>query len=178
MTRQKIFIGIGMVLCAALLAFVGTLSYVHSRIRARGPLDNAQTLHIEKGWGVEQIANELTAQGFIEHPLMFQYAVWRRGLGSDLRAGEYDVPASVSIDDIITLLAGEAGERDISVTFPEGLTLRDYNQRLQERNLPHALETIRAAHYQDSHPLFSQLPRDMLLEGFLFPDTYRFRKES
>jgi UPF0755 protein len=72
----------------------------------------------------------------------------------------------------------------VSVTIPEGYTLAKIASKLEANGICSASEMIQAAQTKDfsSHALVKSIPksskRAYLLEGYLYPDTYKFYKKS
>lgn len=91
--------------------------------------------------------------------------------GPGPRAGYYDLSPSMSAEEILQrLCSGQTARR--KVTFPEGYTVRQMAERLQERLQMPAEEVqwaARGAAVERALPF--RLPPG-LLEGYLFPTTY------
>jgi UPF0755 protein len=117
------------------------------------------------------VTDTLGARGVIEHPSLFRSYVRIRGADTALRAGQYAFRRGERWSRIVEdLTAGKVlTER---LTIPEGFTL--------DRMVPRIAEIVRAS--EDS--VRSVLTPDSAhaaydvpgpgLEGYLFPDTYRF----
>lgn len=122
-----------------------------------------QSFTIEKGDGLREIAADLEKEGLIRNKIYFKYYVVYRGWAARLQAGEYLLSPSLNITQIAeTIVKGEAASQEITITIPEGFTLKQIDARLTKADLIEAGE------------LFKQSQ----LEGYLFPDTYRFNQEA
>ncbi|MCB1556197.1 MAG: endolytic transglycosylase MltG [Alphaproteobacteria bacterium] len=125
--------------------------------RAPGPLATAKLVDIPRGYGVSLIAETLTREGAIDDPLLFRLAAKLTDRDSALKAGEYEIPAHVSVERLLSLLEnGAVYERKLTV--PEGLT------SWQIVNLLTAMTTLSGG------------VTDIPAEGTLLPETYRYRK--
>ena len=120
-----------------------------------------QTFIIEKGEGSKEIATNLEKVGLIRNKDLFEYYVFYKGWTAQLQAGQYTLSPSLNIPQIAQkIVKGEAVSQEIQVTIPEGFTLKQIDQRLAEVGL------IK----------IGELSKKSQLEGYLFPDTYRFNQ--
>ncbi len=88
---------------------------------SEGPLQARKEVMIDKGMPLRKIAAYLQKQGIIESPAIFVLGVRANGKGTDLKAGEYSIPARASAKMVMDILTG--GQTFIRrVTIPEGLT--------------------------------------------------------
>lgn len=127
-------------------------------------------LEIAPGTSSSQIAAQLQAGGIIRSRYAFDAV--RLAKGGTLKAGEYrfDHPATVS-DIYDRLRRGDVFT--VSVTIPEGSNLFDVAARLEAAQLGRADDFLLAA--KKNVQLIADIdPQASSLEGYLFPDTYRF----
>ncbi len=104
---------------------------------------------VERGQNVFQIGRNLEKDGLIKNRFFFDFYVLITGNARKLRAGDYFLNPSMSTREIAKkIIAGDTAT--ITLIIPEGWTLRQIEERLGFK-----------------------LPGENL-EGFLFPDTYRF----
>lgn len=137
---------------------------------------------IEQGEGVNQVSARLYEAGVIKSKLVFETYLYLRGWEPKIKAGEYDFP-SASIVEVSDILVKGAPERGVKVTFIEGWTLKDIAQKLEEKGILSAedfmdkVQKPKANGFtQDKYPVLYSKPDTVDLEGYLFPDTYRFKK--
>ena len=122
-----------------------------------------QSFIIEKGDGLRKISVDLEKEGLIRNKIYFEYYVFCRGWAARLQAGEYLLSPSLNISQIAeTIVKGEAASQEITITIPEGFTLKQIDARLTKAGLIEAGELL----------------NQFQLEGYLFPDTYRFNQEA
>ncbi len=110
--------GLGL-LAAAVLGVGGYLGYREAK--SLGPSDTATVVLLEPGSAVSTIAYTLQDAGVIRNAEFFTAVVQMRRAQSDLKAGEYEIPARASLMDIIDLLI-EGKSILHYFTAPEGLT--------------------------------------------------------
>jgi UPF0755 protein len=128
-----------------------------------------QFVEIAPGSGPASMGRVLADAGVVPNAAAFRTAVWLRGAGRRLQAGEYRFDAPISPGDVVDKLArGDVYLRP--VTFREGLNIRQMAAIFEEKALGSAREFIAAAaNPQRIKPLDPAAPD---LEGYLFPDTY------
>jgi UPF0755 protein len=128
------------------------------------PLSNQaaeETFIIERGEGSEEIAAHLEKANLIRGKIWFTTYVFYKGWAAQLQAGQYILSPSLNIPQIAQkMVRGETISQEIQVTIPEGFTLKQIDARLSEVGLIEA----------------GELMKQSQLEGYLFPDTYRFNQ--
>lgn len=125
---------------------------------------------VRDGDGVTDIARRLESAGVVRSALLFR--MWARWSGRDrgLQPGTYRFATAPEIPALLDRLT--AGVAPIEVTVPEGLTLREIATLIAARGLTSANE-LRCLATDPEFLLAAGVPGPQL-EGFLFPDTYRF----
>lgn len=151
------------------------------------PLDSEaefKEIVIEAGMGKKEIAQLLEDEGIIRNRHVFSFFAFFSDSANNLKAGEYNLSASMSVRDIINaLFVGEIKE-EVRVTIPEGLSISEIEEILIENELVEKGEFVRAASistanaYEEYEYEFLQNLDGKNLEGFLFPDTYNFFVED
>ncbi|MBI2055361.1 MAG: endolytic transglycosylase MltG [Candidatus Sungbacteria bacterium] len=137
-------------------------------------------INIPRGYGLDEIARLLAREGVVRSSFVFQYSVWRRGWHERLQAGEYELSAAMSSREIAErMMRGLVREQGILVTIPEGTRLTALIEMFSAAGLPQTREFGRAASAEWQED-FAFLPgrSDRSLEGYLFPDTYRFLPDA
>ncbi len=189
----SVFVGLIAIILLAWLWFNRGLSAVTSS-------DEAEEFTVQDGDSVKAIAQRLADQNLIRNPLAFRIYVLLEGLSANLQAGQFAISPSQDARSIARQLAGGEGlTRELTVVIPEGLTNVELADRLAEKFLS-------AAQLRDSAVTTTQLagqfltafsvtdsrqivpdqnynflrtkPSDQSLEGYLFPDTYRFYRDA
>ncbi len=134
---------------------------------------SAEVFIVPEGAGLSDVAARLERRGLITGRRAF--VLWARAVGAStsIKAGEYSLsPAMPPVAILEYLRKGVMVTH--SVTIPEGLGLREVAVLLAERGLvendlfvSYCSDLKTAAHYGIDSPG---------LEGFLYPDTYRFTR--
>lgn len=165
---------LGLAVVVALVAGVGGSFWAWRELHRAGPPGEAVVFVVPAGEGAGQILRRLESSGRIPSALLAR-AYLRWGLGAPpLKAGAYELAAALSTVEILGKL--QRGEiRTVAVTLVEGLDVDETAQVLAAAGLGEAAR-LRAEFASPERiaaldPAAGQLAG---LEGYLFPDTYRF----
>ncbi len=130
-------------------------------------------LEIPEGSGISEIAQILKENQMIGNTFLF--SAYSIVTGRTYFAGSHYMEKS-GYSGIAEALATPPSEQTVTVTFREGIELREIKDKLVELGLCTAEEFDKYAtkQYYD-YAFLSEIPdRDNPLEGYLFPDTYIF----
>jgi len=157
-----------------LLVFLGiVLTYPRTTGgKARGVVE----FDVAKGSGARQVAALLAAKGLIRSPGAFRLYASQRGVASKFKAGHYKVEAPLTPRALADALLKGAIEEQVIVTIPEGKTVIETGALLEGSGITSGAELVAKA--QDPAFARSLAVHAPSLEGYLFPDTYKFRPHS
>ena len=165
----------GLLLLILGVAAAGAWLYLSVERPFKGYEGNETFVEIQAGSGPITMGRALTEAGVVPHVTAFRTAVWVRGAGRRLQAGEYRFERPMTPLEVVDKIA--RGEVYLQpVTFREGLTIRQMAQIFQERRFGTAQEFITAASRADRIRSLDPSARD--LEGYLFPDTYTLPRRA
>lgn len=162
----------------------GGYFYIHRQIfKPVGYQSKEQNFIVKKGESLKEIGERLEKEGLVNRAYWFKFYVLTKGWAARLQAGKYTISPTMNIPEISRkMVGGEAMSSDILITIPEGFTIRQIDVRLAKAGL---IEKDELANFQLTKLLlsygFPQNSGSVLvsnLEGFLFPDTYRFDRDS
>ncbi len=134
------------------------------------------SLLLRPGYSTRRIASELKKAGVIRSELAFR--LWHASHPKPLlKAGEYRFEREATLPQVYERIARGDVYFHV-VTIPEGYTMYDIAQAMEDAGLGPASDFLRVAETQTQ--LISDLaPEATSLEGYLFPETYQFtRTES
>jgi UPF0755 protein len=133
----------------------------------------AETIvEVAPGMGTRAIGALLAQQHIIRSQYTFD--LWHAVRGGTLKAGEYQFLQTATLPAVYNrLVRGDVYTR--SVTIPEGFNLFDIAQAVQDARLG-SRESFLTAASQNVALIADLDPGAKNLEGFLFPDTYRFQR--
>jgi len=137
-------------------------------------------VNIAPGSRAVDVAEELSQKGVIRNPLVFRLYLRWQGLDTKIKSGEYLVSGAWPVPEIAAELAvGHAVE--YSVTIPEGLTVKQVAELLEAEGVANKAEFLAAAgdeSLKESYTFLAGVPPGPdMLEGYLFPDTYRYTRD-
>jgi len=133
---------------------------------------------VDDGEPLGRVAARLDRVGLLPDAPLFGARVFvlfarAQGLDREIRSGDYDLSLAMTPNEILSKLA--SGQvKTFAVTIPEGLHIEDTAQRIADAGIAPQDELVRLAR----SPEFARalgVEADSL-EGYLFPETYRFRR--
>ena len=137
------------------------------------------TITIPNGAHSKWIAQHLANHNIIDSPTKYYLYLRFKKLDQALHSGTFDIPENASFYDITKILTGKV-QQTIQVTIPEGFTITEIAATLEKKKvIINAADFLNYVQSYASKPdsLFSFQPQKNL-EGFLFPDPYKFAKYS
>jgi len=173
-SRKKKSSGVGGALLAILVAFL--LAAGAGAWLVLAPFGSATETFVElaPGSSTRQIGQQLEAAGVIRSQFAFDLTRWwKRGT---LRAGEYRFDHAAPVTEVYARIArGDVFTK--TVVVPEGANIFDIAAKLEQAGLGTRQEFIDTAERKVG--LVADLdPGAKSLEGYLFPDTYRFPRKA
>jgi peptidoglycan lytic transglycosylase G len=136
--------------------------------------EKATLVNLAPGSSTERIGRDLEEAGVVRSRFAFDLMrFWKRGT---LKAGEYRFDGAATVPEVYEKI--QRGEvYTVSVTIPEGANIFDIATRLEQAGLGTRQRFLETAVEQIG--LVANLdPTAKSLEGYLFPDTYRFSPDA
>jgi len=110
-----------------LVVVLGGIGMGQRAFVAEGPLEQAICLRVEPGARLQQVSEQLQAQGAISSPMVFRLGAQYTDRATRLRFGSYLVPPGASMDAILDQITrGGASTCGTEVQFRIGVTRVDY----------------------------------------------------
>ena len=131
--------------------------FAYQEATRAGPHENDQVVLLKPGSSVGGIAAALQQAGVIRHKELFKAVARVKGVTGDMKAGEYQIPAEISVWELVDLIV-------------DGKSLLHYITVVEGQTTAQILEQIR----QDE-----KLGGELTLtpsEGALLPETYAFTR--
>ncbi|MFT4036860.1 MAG: endolytic transglycosylase MltG [Thermomicrobiales bacterium] len=169
-----------------MVAGAGVWAFRYATDAAR-PADAGQPvmLSVFEGQSDSEVADELEAHGLIKSKLLFQGQM--RLSGGALEPGTYTLRRGMSVPQIVDTITGVApteapstasnAPESFDITIPEGWRIEqiaaEYEKQGGEGGAAAFMQAV-ADIDRSQFDFLADLPADASLEGFLFPDTYRF----
>ena len=184
--KFKIILVLVAILLIGIATLLGTYCYFKS------PVSNDKkevSVVIENGSTISDIATLLKKEGLIKNENFFKLYVKLKKV-SNVYAAKYYFSPSMNLDEIInTLNEGGYNENEISITFKEGINMRGIAKLIKENTSNSEDDVYKKL--KDEKYLNSIIEKYWFLtddiknskiyyslEGYLFPDTYRFNSKD
>ena len=143
---------------------------------------------IKQGMSTSQIASLLKKKYLIKDEFFFKVYM-KLNIRDSIKASTYYLSKNMSLDNIVSLLEKGATNTDISITFKEGKTIKDYAKVLSEttnisedefltkmKDKTYLTSLIKSYWFLTDAILDSNIYYG--LEGYLAPDTYNFKDKD
>ena len=170
-SRMRWFSGRKKVLLCLLVLFLTGAAFYRFATTPVNLHTAAGTVNIPKGSGFFRITEILNDAGLVGNRPFFWVLALGKGVEKHIRAGEYELTGAMTPSAILDkLVRGEI--KVYSVTLPEDITLNEVARRLSVFKLINEKEFATLA---ADRSFLASLDIDAdSIEGYLFPDTYRF----
>lgn len=149
-------------------------------LTAANPDASEQTFEVAPGESLSQVARRLGNAGLLRETALFgprTLVLFARAKGVDrqVKSGEYDLTAAATPLEILDkLVTGEV--KTWLVTIPPGLHAREIALRFEDAGITQADAFVARVFDPDfTHELGVQAAA---LEGYLLPESYRFRRDT
>lgn len=182
-----------LILIPILLIIIVIISFVITFIYSLSPVDKKDDkiieFTVENGWGKNKIVTELKKEDLIRSELFSKIIL--KFINKELYAGTYKLSKDLSTNEIINKISNQENieNESISITFVEGKRLSTYVKQISENfdfteeEINLKLESVDYLNTLIDKYWF--ITEDILneniyypLEGYLYPDTYEFKKNS
>lgn len=171
------------------LLLLGTFSFYQYEI---SPTDKKSTatyeVVVKQGMSTSEIADLLKKKNLIKNSFFFKVYM-KLNRKQTIKAATYDLKKSMDLDTIVSLLEVGKANDDISITFKEGKTIKDYakvlstNTNISEEDFLAKMKdkTYLTSLVNSYWFLTDAILNDDIyygLEGYLAPDTYNFKDKD
>jgi len=142
------------------------------------PHDNTSTTFvIEQGETLWSVSLRLESGGLISDSTVFRRVVQAEGLDRQIEAGAYTLRPSMTMHEIMQEL--QVGRvPDVLITFPEGWRIEQVARKLYQEGVIRSEQAFldEARRLRSGYTALHGLPASPAggMEGYLYPETYRF----
>lgn len=132
---------------------------------------------VQKGWGDDEIADNLKKLGIIRSSYFFKFYSVLSLKHSVLQAGEYNLSPKMSAHEIANKMAHGDVIRDTMVIL-EGWDIQDIGKYLESKGIctQDYFVSLTKKDYSKDFDFLKDKPKGLDLQGYLFPDTYEVAK--
>ena len=124
---------------------------------------------VDRGATFAEVARQLAGGGVISNVATFRILARVRGEEAAVRSGEYGFAAHLTQSEVLHALVSGGAQVAAWVTIPEGFTVAQIADRMQEDGVGPAGAFL--SDFMQQHIVVGGV-RTQNLEGFLFPSTY------
>jgi len=139
--------------------------------------DTSTTFVIEQGETLWSVSLRLESGGLITDSTVFRRVVQSEGLDRQIEAGAYTLRPSMTMHEIMQEL--QVGRvPDVLITFPEGWRIEQVARKLYQEGVIRSEQAFldEARRLRSGYTALHGLPASPAggMEGYLYPETYRF----
>ncbi|MHB8646399.1 MAG: endolytic transglycosylase MltG [Thermomicrobiales bacterium] len=178
-------IKIGAIVVLAGLTLVGArAAYDYAQSSSAKPTGQPVQVNIAKNESVASIGTDLKTKGLISNVNLFRVYVFVNQKAKYFQEGTYTLQKGMSLGQIVDRLAGTEvvaiAPNEVNVRIPEGVRIEQIPPILRDAGLGAAaadfLTTAKTGTW--NYDFLKDRPAGAGLEGFLFPDTYKFTLDA
>ena len=151
-------------------------------VLAFGREDKPVTVTVYEADTMEDIIDKLHGAGLIRYKSLFNLYATISDAEEDIQPGIYDLNTRYDYHALVNFMSPRSSREVVQVTIPEGYTCRQIFALLEENRICTAVDigAYAAEGELDEYWFLENVERgsEYCLEGFLFPDTYEFYKNS
>ncbi|HIT35125.1 MAG TPA: endolytic transglycosylase MltG [Candidatus Faecousia intestinavium] len=151
-------------------------------VLAFGREDQVVTITIYESDTMDDIVEKLYSNGLIRYRSLFQLYASISDAEEDIQPGIYDLNTRYDYHALVNSMSPSSSRSVVQLTIPEGYTCRQIFDLLEENRVCTAVDIGAYASdgELDDYWFLENVERgsEYCLEGFLFPDTYQFYKNS
>ena len=175
--QKKIVFGIP----ALAILFVMVVAFVIIPLAGSSPYTGERGVPVyftvRPGMSVSEIGKELYERGIIDSEMKFWWTAKLNGFENKVKSGTFAMQTGMTPRDALEILV-YGNTVTIRFTIPEGFSVRDIAQRLDDEGLVKADAFISLAKTYRPYPYVEERENvRYAAEGFLFPDTYEINGE-
>jgi len=127
---------------------------------------------------IDAVADVLKSHGLIQYKPLFKFYCMISNASNKIAAGSYELTTDYDYRALVKKMNQYSGAAvTVEVMFPEGFTMRQIFERLEENKVA-SVDSLMEAAKNFSYNYSFLNPDDLgdadRLEGYLFPDTYEF----
>jgi len=141
---------------------------------------NTVEITVPPGSSLNSVSNTLFDKGVIKSKTWFRYKAKAADVDRKIKPGAYSIPSNSTLDDIFTLLEKGIPDEPIILTIPEGFTLYQIAEKVEDLGFGTKDEFIQATEQYFDNGNYEFNTKDLYfnLEGYLYPDTYHFTEKQ
>lgn len=176
------------ILLLALFLIIVNVVYF-SKLKPVTKKDEVVEFKVEEGDTLSSIAGVLEKENLIKSKTAYKIYI-KTHKTSGIKIGKYELNKNMGVKNIVETLSGDNYKEDyINITFKEGLNIRQIAEIIEnntDNTREDVLNLLKDENYIDSLIneywfLTNDIKNEKIyypLEGYLFPNTYQFKKDA
>lgn len=177
--RTSWFIKISILIFAIVLCFVAYFVYNFQSTSSR-PLLSSVEIEVNEGDTLNNVLGKLSDEKKLRSSLFVKILTKVFGYETNIKPGKYTFDENVSLENFMIKLNQGVNADYVKITIPEGYSIESMAELFGNSELNFSKSDF--INEVKNYPLPSYIKsvsgRRYALEGFLFPDTYHFDKDS
>ncbi|WP_234121065.1 endolytic transglycosylase MltG [Clostridium hydrogenum] len=168
------------ILVSVLIVIVIIIGYANSVMKYPFSVNNKARFEVKKGDNLYTVINKLNEKSLIKNRTLLKVYVKYKKIPGEIKPGFYSIKAGESINSLIyDMKNGIFDETYVKVTIPEGFEISKIADTLDEKGIISKDKFLKACtEYKLPSYIKDDNNRKYKLEGYLFPDTYEFKKNT
>ena len=165
----------------------GTAFFIYVVVKIDQPMatgSGSQKFTVRIGETTKQVGSDLEKNNLISKSFYFKLYIYFKKQGSKIKAGNYELASSMSIREIADyLVSGKIIPENTKLTVIEGWDTKDIAKALDglgimPRKVFLDLVGPGGKDFSQEFSVLKNKPKNVGLEGYLFPDTYSIAKST
>lgn len=140
---------------------------------------NTISIQVNKGDTLYSVFDKLNNEQKMTNLNLTKIYIKLNKIKSDIKEGTYEVPDNVTVKELIDILDKGNTLDEITFTVPEGYNIDNIASKLDKEGIVKKEDFISAIESYKDIPKYvkKDSKRRYALEGYLFPETYKFKKD-
>lgn len=171
------------IITLGVLAFISFTIYKDALNTIRHPFINSNNnieVNVNNGDSLNSVIQSLSSEKKIGNSFLIKWYIKSKKLSFNIKPGTYSFSDNTSIEDFVKgLEEGKDNINDIKVTIPEGYDIDQIAQLLDKSGVVKKDDFLYSCkNYKLPSYIKDNGKKRYYLEGYLFPDTYVFNKNT
>lgn len=177
--RKRIRTIISLAFCIIALCIVGTITYYKNVIKHPFKIkDESLKVVVKEGSGIYTVLNTMKDNKKIKNVNLIKRYLKVNNIPLSINPGTYTIKSDATVDEFIEQLNKGIDESTVKVTIPEGYDINKIALLLEEKGIIKKEDFIKKCREYEKPKYIKDINnRKYVLEGYLFPDTYNFKKD-
>lgn len=168
---------ISILICSLLIILIGGL-YISYAVGNPFKVNDKYRFEVKKDDNLYKIIDRLDRNDLIKNKFLLKAYVKYKKFPGEIKPGFYSIKAGENINSLVhDMNSGIFDETYVKVTIPEGFQITQIASVLEKKGIISSDKFLKACKdYNIPGYIKNDNARTYKLEGYLFPDTYEFKK--